>query len=142
LRIAKRILPGGIYYANDIQPGMLVRLKKNAAAQKITNVKTIVGTQSSSGLPAGSLDYVVMVDVYHELAEPQLMLRDIARALKPDGRLVLLEFRKEDPSVPIRPEHKMSTKDVVAELSVEHYVLDHKLETLPRQHVLFFRISR
>src|SRR3954471_14575264 len=97
LRIAKRILPGGTYYANDIQPGMLTRLQANAAAQKLTNVRTIVGTQGDARLPAGSLDYVLMVDVYHELSDPQLMLRSIAKALKPDGQLVLLEFRKEDP---------------------------------------------
>ncbi|MFL6451970.1 MAG: class I SAM-dependent methyltransferase [Bryobacteraceae bacterium] len=142
LRIAKRISPGGTYYANDIQPGMLARLQSNAAAQKVTNVKPVLGTQRGSGLPAGSLDYVVMVDVYHELSEPQLMLRDLAKALKPNGELVLLEFRKEDANVPIRPEHKMSTKEVVAELSAEHYVLDHKVETLPWQHLLFFRRSQ
>jgi ubiquinone/menaquinone biosynthesis C-methylase UbiE len=142
IRIAKRIAPGGTYYANDIQPGMLARLKTNAAAQNVANVKTILGNQRGSGLPAGSLDYVLMVDVYHELAEPQLMLRDIAKALKPDGQLVLLEFRKEDPNVPIRPEHKMSTKEAVAELTAEHYTLDHKVETLPWQHILFFRQSR
>src|SRR4051794_11747183 len=110
LRIARRISPGGTYYANDIQPGMLARLRANAAAQGVTNLKTILGNQRESGLPAGSLDYVLMVDVYHELSEPQLMLRDIAKALKPDGQLVLLEFRKEDENVPILPEHKMSTK--------------------------------
>jgi ubiquinone/menaquinone biosynthesis C-methylase UbiE len=142
LRIAKRIAPGGTYYANDIQPGMLARLQASAARQNITNVKAVLGTQSDSGLPTRSLDYVLMVDVYHELSEPQLMLRDIAKSLKPNGELVLLEFRKEDPSVPIRPEHKMSAKEVVAELAAEHYTLDHKVETLPWQHVLFFRASQ
>jgi ubiquinone/menaquinone biosynthesis C-methylase UbiE len=142
LRIAKRIQPGGTYYANDIQPGMLARLQANAAAQKVANLKTILGTQADAALPAQSLDYVLMVDVYHELSDPQVMLRSIAKALKPDGQLVLLEFRKEDPNVPIRPEHKMSTKEVVAELSAEHYTLDHKVETLPWQHILFFRHSK
>ena len=142
LRIAKRILPGGTYYANDIQPGMLMRLQANAAAQNLTNVRTVIGTQQDTRLPTASLDYVLMVDVYHELSDPQLMLRSIAKALKPNGELVLLEFRKEDPNVPIRPEHKMSTKEAVAELSAEHYTLDHKVETLPWQHMLFFRQSR
>lgn len=142
LRIAKRIAPGGTYYANDIQPGMLARLQANAAAQKVTNVRSVPGTQTETGLPAGSLDYVLMVDVYHELADPQLMLRNIAKALKPSGELVLLEFRKEDPQVPIRPEHKMSVKEVVAELGAEHYTLDHTVETLPWQHILFFRPPR
>lgn len=139
LRIAKRILPGGTYYANDIQPGMLAKLEAKATAQKVTNVETILGTQGETGLPAGKLDYVLMVDVYHELSDPQVMLRSVAKALKPDGELVLLEFRKEDPNVPIRSEHKMSTKEAVAELAAEHYRLDHKVETLPWQHILFFR---
>jgi len=139
LRIAKRIAPGGTYYANDIQPGMLARLQANAAAQKVTNVKAVLGTQTETGLPAGTLDYVLLVDVYHELSEPQAMLRQLAKALKPSGELVLLEFRKEDPKVPILPEHKMSVKEVVDELGAEHYTLDHKVETLPWQHILFFR---
>jgi ubiquinone/menaquinone biosynthesis C-methylase UbiE len=142
LRIAKQIVPGGTYYANDIQSGMLARLQANAAAQRVTNLKTIHGSQEETGLPSGTLDYVLMVDVYHELSEPQMILRSIAKALKPDGQLALLEFRKEDPKVPILPQHKMSTKEAVAELSAEHYTLDHKVETLPWQHILFFRVSR
>ena len=121
---------------------MLTRLQANAAEQRVTNVKTVLGTQRETGLPAGILDYVLMVDVYHELSEPQIMLRSILKALKPEGQLVLLEFRKEDANVPIRPEHKMSTKEVVAELSAEHYTLDHKVESLPWQHILFFRQAR
>jgi len=139
LRIAKRIQPDGIYYANDIQQGMLDRLRTSAAAQKITNIKTLQGTQTDSRLPPGTLDYVLMVDVYHELSEPQAILRNIASALKPNGKLVLLEFRKEDPKVPIRPEHEMTVKDVEAELSAEGYALDHLIENLPWQHMFFFR---
>src|SRR5947207_3323151 len=115
LRIAKRIQPGGTYYANDLQPGMLTRLESKTAAQKVTNIKTIVGTQTDPRLPRGTLDYVLMVDVYHELSQPQIILRNIAAALKPGGKLVLIEFRREDPNVPIRPEHEMTLKDVEAE---------------------------
>lgn len=139
LRIAKRIQPGVTYYANDLQLGMLTRLKSNAAVQNVTNIQTFVGTETDPRLPRGKLDYVLMVDVYHELSQPQNMLRNIAAALKPDGKLVLLEFRKEDPNVPIRPEHEMTVKDVKAELSAEGYVLDHLVETLPWQHMFFFR---
>ena len=103
LRIAKRIQPGGTYYANDLQPAMLTRLKSKTAAQKVTNIKSILGTQTDPRLPRGTLDYVLMVDVYHELSHPQMILRNIAAALKPGGKLVLIEFRKEDPKVPIRP---------------------------------------
>jgi ubiquinone/menaquinone biosynthesis C-methylase UbiE len=141
LRVAKRIVPGGTYYANDIQPGMLARLQANAVSQGLTNVKTVLGTQTDIGLPAGALDYVLMVDVYHELSEPEVILRAIAKSLKPSGRLVLLEFRKEDPDVPILPQHKMSVKEVVAELGAEHFRLDQRVETLPWQHILFFRPS-
>ncbi len=141
LRIAKRIQPGGIYYANDIQPGMLTRLEDRAAAQKVTNIQISLGTATDPHLPRGKLDYVLMVDVYHELSDPQAMLRNIAASLKPTGKLVLLEFRKEDPNVPIRPEHEMTVKDVKAELSAEGYVLDQLVETLPWQHMFFFRSS-
>jgi SAM-dependent methyltransferase len=139
LRIAKRIQPGGTYYANDLQPAMLTRLEGKVAAQKVTNIKTIVGTQTDPRLPRRTLDYVLMVDVYHELSQPQIILRNIAASLKPGGKLVLVEFRKEDPNVPIRPEHEMTVKDVEAELSAEGYVLDHLVETLPWQHMFFFR---
>ncbi|MDQ2950489.1 MAG: class I SAM-dependent methyltransferase [Acidobacteriota bacterium] len=139
LRIAKRIQPGGTFYANDIQPAMLTRLQRNATAGNITNIKPILGTQTDPRLPPGTLDYVLMVDVYHELSEPQVMLHNVAGALKPDGELVLLEFRKEDPNVPIRPEHEMAVKDVKAELFATGYVLDHLVETLPWQHMFFFR---
>src|SRR5947209_17250050 len=91
LRIAKRIQPGGTYYANDLQPAMLARLERKVAAQKVTNIKTIVGTQTDPRLPRGTLDYVLMVDVYHELSQPQIILRNIAAALKPGGKLILIE---------------------------------------------------
>ena len=93
-------------------------------------------------LPAASVDLVLMVDVYHEFSEPQKMLRKIRQALKPDGRLVLLEYRKEDPKIPIRLEHKMSIAEVKAEIEPEGYRLEKTLETLPRQHILIFTKSR
>jgi ubiquinone/menaquinone biosynthesis C-methylase UbiE len=139
LRIATRIQPGGVYYANDLQAGMLTRLESKAVGQRITNIQTIRGSQTDTRLPRGALDYVLMVDVYHELSEPQRILRDIATALKPNGRLVLLEFRKEDPTLPIRPEHEMTAKDVETELSAEGYALDRVIESLPRQHMFLFR---
>ena len=89
--------------------------------------------------PRASLDLVLPVDVYHEFSEPQRMLRGIRVALKPGGRLVLLEYRKEDPAVPIRAEHKMSVAEVRAEVEPEGFRSDKVLETLPRQHILIFR---
>ena len=98
-----------------------------------------MGAFDDPKLPANTLDLVLLVDVYHEFSEPQKMLRRIREALKADGRLVLLEYRGEDPSVPIRPEHKMTVAQVRAELEPEGYRMDRVLEDLPRQHILIFK---
>jgi ubiquinone/menaquinone biosynthesis C-methylase UbiE len=139
LRVARAIAPGGIVYAEDIQPGMLERLNGNATAQHVGNVVTVLGTETDPRLPAGKLDLVLLVDVYHEFSRPQRMLDRIRDSLKPDGRLVLLEFRKEDPSVPIRPEHKMSVDEVRAEVTPEGYRFEEVVDTLPWQHIIFFQ---
>ena len=141
LRIAKLVGPSGIVYANDIQPAMLDRLNANASGQHVENVVTILGTESDPRLPQGKLDLVILVDVYHEFSRPQRMLDRIRESLKSDGRLVLLEYRKEDPSVPIRPEHKMSVQEVRAEVIPEGYRFEKVIDTLPWQHIIFFRKS-
>ena len=138
LKMAKLVGPSGRVYAEDIQPGMLVRLRQNATKAKLANVQTVLGEEADPKLPAASLDLILLVDVYHEFSQPQKMLRRMREALKPDGRLVLLEYRKEDPSIPIRPEHKMSVADVKTELQAEGFSLSQLLETLPRQHILVF----
>jgi ubiquinone/menaquinone biosynthesis C-methylase UbiE len=142
LRVARAIVPGGVVYAEDIQPGMLEKLNSNAAAQHVGNVVTVLGTETDPRLPAGKLDLVLLVDVYHEFSRPQRMLDRIRDSLKPDGQLVLLEFRKEDPSVPIRPEHKMSVDEVRAEVTPQGYRFEKVLDTLPWQHIIFFRKSK
>ena len=141
LRLAHAIMPGGLVYANDIQAGMLERMKANAAAQNITNIVPILGTESDPHFPADKLDLIILVDVYHEFSRPQRMLERLRTSLKRDGELVLLEFRKEDPSVPIRPEHKMSVEEVKAEVSPEGYEFEKVVDTMPWQHILFFRKS-
>jgi SAM-dependent methyltransferase len=123
LRMAKRVSPGGKVYANDLQSDMLRLLRENAAQAQVTNVETVLGTETDPKLPKGQMDLVLLVDVYHEFSQPQQMLRKIREALKLDGRLVLLEYRKEDPRIPIRPEHKMSVAEVKAELEPEGFVL-------------------
>ncbi|MBV9676940.1 MAG: methyltransferase domain-containing protein [Acidobacteriaceae bacterium] len=142
IRMAKLVSPNGVVFANDIQMPMLDRLRKNAAAHNINNIETVLGTESNPNLPADTLDLVVMVDVYHELSRPQRMLDHIRDSLKPDGRLVLLEFRKEDPTVPIRPEHRMSVEEVKAEVTPEGYQFEKVVDTLPWQHIIFFRKAR
>jgi ubiquinone/menaquinone biosynthesis C-methylase UbiE len=139
IRIAKRVTPGGRVLSDDIQPEMLARLRANAKAENVTNIATILGSESDPHLPLDTVDLAIMVDVYHELSRPQRMLQHIRAALKPDGQLVLLEYRKEDPSVPIRPEHKMSLADVKAEIEPEGYVFVKSVETLPWQHMIFFK---
>jgi len=109
------------------------------ADRHITNVEPVLGVEDDPKLPSAQMDVVLLVDVYHEFSEPEKMLRKIRESLKPDGRLVLLEYRKEDPNIPIRPEHKMSITEVRAEVEPEGFRLDKALETLPRQHILIFR---
>jgi ubiquinone/menaquinone biosynthesis C-methylase UbiE len=139
IRMAKLIAPAGLVYANDIQPGMLDKLRERAAAVNVTNIVTVLGTEADPKLPAAKLDMVVLVDVYHELSRPQRMLEGIRESLKPGGRLVLLEYRKEDPSVPIRPEHKMSVDEVKAEVTPEGFRFEKVVDKLPWQHIIFFR---
>ena len=138
-RMAKRVGPQGLVYGQDVQPYMLEQLQKNMKERGITNVKTVLGGFSDPKLPVGALDLVLMVDVYHEFSEPQKMLRGIRESLKPGGRLVLIEYRGEDPTVPIRPEHKMTVKQVRDELEPVGFGFVESLEILPRQHILVFR---
>jgi ubiquinone/menaquinone biosynthesis C-methylase UbiE len=133
LRMARRVSK---VYANDLQPAMLDRLRQNAAKAGIANVVTVLGDVSDPKLPANTMDLVLLVDVYHEFSQPQQMLRKIRETLKPDGRLVLLEYRAEDPNVPIIAEHKMTVAQVKTELEAEGFILQPVIETLPRQHIL------
>jgi ubiquinone/menaquinone biosynthesis C-methylase UbiE len=139
IRMARLVGPTGLVYANDIQPGMLDKLNAKAAEAHVSNIVTVLGSESDPKLPAGKLDLVVMVDVYHELSRPQRMLQGIRESLKPGGRLVLLEYRKEDPSIPIRPEHKMSLDEVKAEVTPEGFAFEKVVDKLPWQHIIFFR---
>ena len=91
------------------------------------------------GLPAGVVDLILMVDVYHELAAPQRVLRAMKASLSPRGRIAILEFRKEDPDVPIREEHKMSVQQATQEFGAEGYELDRRVDSLPWQHLLIFK---
>ena len=139
IRMAKLVTPGGVVYANDIQQGMLDKLNTKASAADVKNIVTVLGSESDPKLPLGKLDLVILVDVYHEFSRPQRMLQGIRESLKPGGRLVLLEYRKEDPSVPIRPEHKMSVEEVKAEVTPEGFRFEKVVDKLPWQHIIFFR---
>jgi predicted methyltransferase len=136
MRMADAVGPEGKVYATDIQTGMLDIVRRRVTAARLTNVETVLSAPDDPKLPADSLDLAIMVDVYHELSAPQEFIRRLRSALKRSGRLVLLEFRKEDPRVPIRPEHKMSIAEVKAELEPEGFKLSTVLNDLPWQHIL------
>jgi ubiquinone/menaquinone biosynthesis C-methylase UbiE len=138
-RLAEKVGPTGKVFAVDIQAEMLDMLRRNMQQRNLKNVEPVLSTFDDPKLPANTIDLAILVDVYHEFSEPQKMLRHIREALKPDGRLVLLEYRGEDPSVPIRPEHKMTVAQVKTELEPEGYRVDRILEDLPRQHILIFQ---
>ena len=138
VKMAKRVGPTGKVYANDIQPQMLTILRQRLDKEKVANVELVLGTMDDPKLPANTLDLILMVDVYHEFAQPQPMLRKMRDSLKTGARLVLLEYRKEDPSIPIRPDHKMSVAEAKMEVEAEGFTLAKVDERLPRQHILVF----
>jgi len=140
VKLSARVGPEGRVWANDIQPQMLQILEQRLARQKITNVTLVQGTVDDPKLPPASVDLELMIDVYHELSQPQAILRHLREALKPGGRLVLLEYSKEDPTVPIKFEHKMSVAEAKMEVEAEGFVLSKVDEALPRQHILIFTV--
>jgi len=140
-RLAERVGPGGTVYGEDIQPEMLDGLAKTVKAHHLSNVRPVLGNVEDPKLPAKSLDLVLLVDVYHEFSEPEKMLDHIRDSLKPGGRLVLLEYRGEDPKVPILPEHKMTVRQVRAEVEPEGYRYERTIEVLPWQHIIVFRAN-
>jgi SAM-dependent methyltransferase len=138
VRLARAVGATGKVYAVDIQEGMLDLLRRAVARERLTNVIPVLSAPDDPRLPDQSLDLVLMVDVYHELAAPQVTLGHLKRALKPGGRLVLLEYRAEDPNVPIRPEHKMTKAQVKLEVEHEGFRQLRVYDDLPRQHLIVF----
>lgn len=139
VRLAKVVGPKGRVVATDLQPGMLDLLRAKVARERLGNVEIVQGRADDPVLPAKTFDLVLMVDVYHELASPQVFVRKLKEALKPDGRLVLIEFRREDPRVPIREEHKMSVSQVREELGADGFRIERVIDVLPWQHIIVLR---
>lgn len=141
-RMAAAVGPQGKVFANDIQPEMLAILRTNMTQRGFTNVVTVLGDTHDPHLPANTLDLILLVDVYHEFDEPYEMTVGMVRALKPGGRLVLVEYRGEERWIPIKPLHKLTEIQVRKELadSALHPLtfVTNRAE-LPRQHVLIFR---
>ena len=140
-RMAKRVGPSGRVYATDIQQGMIDLLDRRIRSEGLGNVTTVLGGMDDPKLPANSIDLAIMVDVYHELQQPQTFLQRLKSTFKPGGRLVLVEFRKEDPKVPILEVHKMSVAEVKQELEAEGFVLDRVIDVLPWQHIIVLKLK-
>lgn len=138
LRLAREVGPQGTVWAVDIQPEMLELLAERAETRGVTNLKPTLGTATSPQLPQGQLDLLLLVDVYHEFSHPEEMLRDIRASLKSAGRVALVEYRSEDPTVPIKPLHKMSQQQVMKEYEANGFQLVGQFDQLPWQHVFFF----
>ena len=136
-RISPRV-PQGKVLAVDIQPEMLEMIQKKQQDTGGTNVQTILGTADDPRLPTDSVDWVLLVDAYHEFSHPYEMMRDVTDALAPGGRVALVEYREEDPSVPIKPRHKMTETQAVKEMQAVGLKLLENKDVLPQQHLMIF----
>jgi SAM-dependent methyltransferase len=139
LRLARRVAK---VYATDLQPEMLDRLRASAAAAKLANIEPIVAGEHDARLPPGCCDLVLLVDVYHELSDPAAVMAGLRDALTPRGRLVLIEYRGEDPAVAIQPEHKMTLPRIRDELGALGFAFVEALEFLPDQRIVIFTRAR
>jgi len=132
------LVPNGLIYAVDIQTEMLMAIENKKTFSEISNIETILGTEKSVQLPKNSVDKILMVDVYHEFSFPVEMISSMKNALKSNGELFLIEYRAEDPLVPIKKIHKMSEKQAVKEMEAAGFKLRKNIENLPWQHCMVF----
>lgn len=137
-RMAPLVGPGRVF-AVDVQPQMVALLTELSQKPEYQNLVPVQGSADDVKLPPASVDLAVMVDVYHELAYPYEVMRSLVRALKPGGRVVLVEYRGEDPAVPIKPLHKMTEAEIRREMSVLPLIWERSSERLPMQHIVVFR---
>ena len=137
-RIAPKVGKTGKVLAVEIQDEMIQALRQRTTEQKITNVEVVKGVEDDPRLPVGGVDVVLMVDVYHELSYPFEVMSQVRRALKPGGRVVFVEYRKEDPKVGIKEVHKMSVEQLEKEMKAVRLEHVATVETLPLQHIVIF----
>jgi ubiquinone/menaquinone biosynthesis C-methylase UbiE len=138
LPLAKLVGAKGKVFAVDIQREMLGLLRDRAREEKLRNIKLLHGDVHDPHLESNSCDLVLMVDVYHEFSHPEQMLAAIRQSLKPTGRVALVEFRAEDPNVPIKPLHKMAKEQILKEFEPNGFRLAEEFDKLPWQHLMFF----
>ena len=141
VRLARRVGATGSIVAVDVQREMLELTRKAARAAGVRNVRVVLAGEHDPRLPPALCDLVLLVDVYHELEHPEAVLAGLRTALKADGRVALVEFRGEDPTVPIKPEHKMTRAQATRELVANGFAPAGSYEKLPWQHLLFFRAA-
>jgi ubiquinone/menaquinone biosynthesis C-methylase UbiE len=137
-RLSDKVGPKGKVYAVEIQQEMLDIIAKRMKERDVKNIELVLGKEDDPKLPADTLDMIMMVDVYHEFNYPWEMTTAMVKALKPGGRLVFVEFRLEDPKVPIKLVHKMTEKQVLKEMEVQPLRHVKTIETLPWQHIIIF----
>ena len=137
-QLIARQVPDGKVLAVDVQPEMIELLKQRMNKNKIANTQPQLGTEQSPELPAASIDLAIMVDAYHEFSYPHEMMVGIVSALKPGGRVVLTEYRGEDPKVNIKPHHKTTQKQIQSEMKAVGLKLLKNENVLPQQHLFFF----
>jgi ubiquinone/menaquinone biosynthesis C-methylase UbiE len=137
-RMAPRVGTQGKILAVDIQEEMLRVVRRRAQREGVTNVVAIRSTESDSKLPNASVDLLLMVDVYHELEYPYEVMQSVVKALKPGGRVALVEYRKEDPRIMIKEVHKMSEQQIIKEMAAVGLKHIKTIETLPIQHLAIF----
>jgi SAM-dependent methyltransferase len=141
LELARRVGPAGVVYAVDIQPEMLRMLAEAAGREGLTNIRPVLGTAIDPRLPRGAVDLCLCVDVYHEFSHPEPMLARIRESLADGGRLALVEFRGEDPAVPIKPLHKMTKEQIRRELGAAGFSVAGEFDRLPWQHLVFLQAA-
>jgi len=137
-RMAPRV-PDGRVFAVDIQPEMLDMMRETIQTEGIDNVTLVQGTVQDPKLPSDSIDAALMVDAYHEFSHPREMMLNLKEALVPGGRVYLVEYRKEDPSIPIKPLHKMTEAQARKEMEAVGLEWVATEEMLPRQHFMIFQ---
>jgi len=128
----------GVVYAVDIQPEMLAEVKRVSKKEDVSNVQPVLGSEKTPNLPENAIDKVLMVDVYHEFSFPYEMLLSIKSSLKKGGKIYLIEYRAEDPKIPIKPIHKMSENQAVKEFEIAGFRLAENIDNLPWQHCMVF----
>lgn len=141
-RLAQQVGPTGRVIAVDIQQGMLDRLEQNIKDRGVQNVQIVLSEPGDPKIPPGYADLVLLVDVYHELAQPETIMEHVRRGLKPGGRVVVIEYRKEDPSIPLPPVRKMTVAEVRSELEPLGFRFIESMDFVPTQHIIVFEAAQ